>query len=191
MREFFKYVFATVVGIVISTFILGILFFVFIAVTIASIGEEKVVSVSNNSVLYLDLDQVITERTPDNSLAGVPIIGGGNEKSIGFYDVIKALKAAKDDDKIECVYINVSSPQAGMATMLEVRNAIIDFKKSRKPVIAYSEIYSQGAYYLASAANKVYLNPQGALEFKGFSSELMFFKGALDKLGIEAQIIRV
>jgi protease-4 len=89
------------------------------------------------------------------------------------------------------VYINVSAPNAGMATMLEVRNALIDFKKSKKPIIAYSEIYSQGAYYLASAANKVYLNPQGALEFKGFSSELTFFKGALDKLGIEAQIIRV
>ncbi|RZK58181.1 MAG: signal peptide peptidase SppA [Pedobacter sp.] len=174
MKEFFKYVFATVVGIVISTFVLAFL-----------------VEVKNNSVLFLNLDQAITERTPDNSLAGIPILGGGEDKSIGFYDVIKGLKAAKDDDKIECVYINVSSPNAGMATMLEVRNAIIDFKKSKKPVIAYSEIYTQGAYFLASAADKVYLNPQGALEFKGFSSELMFFKGALDKLGIEAQIIRV
>ena len=113
------------------------------------------------------------------------------KKALVFNDLAKALKKAQTDDNIECVYINVSSPNAGMATMLEVRNAIIDFKKSKKPVIAYSEVYTQGAYYLASAADKVYLNPQGALEFKGFSSELMFFKGALDKLGIEAQIIRV
>jgi protease-4 len=191
MKEFFKYVFATVVGIVISTFILAILFVLVIVGFVASIGDKELVEVKNNSVLYLDLDQPITERTPDNSLAGLPIFGSGEGKSVGFYDVIKALKNAKDDDKIECIYLNVSSPNAGMATMLEVRNAIIDFKKSKKPVIAYSEVYTQGAYFLASAADKVYLNPQGALEFKGFSSELMFFKGALDKLGIEAQIIRV
>jgi protease-4 len=191
MKEFFKYVFATMVGIVLSSVVLVVLFFIIIAGLIASIGDEKIVEVKNNSVLYLDLDQVITERTPDHSLAGIPIIGSGEGKSVGFYDVIKALKAAKTDDKIEAVYINVSAPQAGMATMLEVRNAIIDFKTSKKPIIAYSEVYSQGAYYLASAANKVYLNPQGALEFKGFSSELTFFKGALDKLGVEAQIIRV
>ncbi|TCC91992.1 signal peptide peptidase SppA [Pedobacter frigiditerrae] len=191
MKEFFKYVFATVVGIVISTFVLAFIFVLLIVGFVASIGDKELVEVKSNSVLSLNLDQAITERTPDNSLAGIPILGGGEEKSIGFYDVIKALKAAKDDDKIECVYINVSSPNAGMATMLEVRNAIIDFRKSKKPVIAYSEVYTQGAYFLASAADKVYLNPQGALEFKGFSSELMFFKGALDKLGIEAQIIRV
>ncbi|TKC06519.1 signal peptide peptidase SppA [Pedobacter polaris] len=191
MKEFFKYVLATVVGIVISTFVIAIIFAAIIAGLVSSVGEEKAVAVKSNSVLYLDLDQVITERTPENSFAGLPIIGGGEEKSIGFNDLIKALKEAQTDDKIECVYINVSSPNAGMATMLEVRNAIIDFKKSKKPVIAYSEVYTQGAYYLASAANKVYLNPQGALEFKGFSSELTFFKGALDKLGIEAQIIRV
>lgn len=191
MKEFFKYVFATVVGIVISTVVLFLLFFIIISVTIASLGADKLVEVKSNSVLYLNLDQPITERTPDNSLAGIPIIGSGERTSVGFYDIIKALKAAQTDDNIVAVYINVSAPNAGMATMLEVRNAIIDFKKSKKPIIAYSEIYTQGAYYLASAANKVYLNPQGALEFKGFSSELTFFKGALDKLGIEAQIIRV
>lgn len=191
MRDFFKYVFATVVGIVISSVLLFILFFVIMIGIISSVGEEKKVIVKNNSILYLNLDQTITERTPENSLAGIPIIGGDDEKSIGFNDVIRSLKEAKTDDKIKGVYINVTAPNAGMATMLEVRNAILDFKTSKKPVIAYSEVYSQGAYYLASAANKIYLNPQGALEFKGFSSELTFFKGALDKLGIEAQIIRV
>ena len=191
MREFFKYVFATVVGIVISTVLLFILFFVIIIGIVSSVGEDKKVIVKNNSILYLNLDQAITERTPENSLAGIPIIGGGDEKTIGFTDLIKAIKAAKTDDKIKGVYMSVSAPNAGMATMLEVRNAILDFKTSKKPVIAYSEVYSQGAYYLASAASKIYLNPQGGLEFKGFSSELVFFKGALDKLGIEAQIIRV
>jgi protease-4 len=191
MKDFFKYVFATVVGLIISTLLLTFVFIAIIVGIVSSASDDKIVDVKNNSVLYIDLDQQITERTPENSLAGVPILGDSEQKSIGFYDFIKALKAAKTDEKIKCVYINVSAPNAGMATMLEVRNALIDFKKSKKPVIAYSEIYSQGAYYLASVADKVYLNPQGALEFKGFSSELMFFKGTLDKLGIEAQIIRV
>ncbi len=191
MKDFFKYVFATVVGIVISSVVLVILFVFIMIGALSSIGEDKKVEVKSNSVLFLDLDQAIIERTPENAFAGLPIIGGNENKAVGFNDLIKALKAAKDDDNIECIYINVSAPNAGMATMLEVRNAIIDFKKSKKPVIAYSEIYSQGAYYLASAADKIYLNPQGALEFKGFSSQLTFFKGALDKLGVEAQIIRV
>lgn len=191
MKDFFKYVFATVVGIVISSVVLFFLFFIVLFGAITSFSEDKKTTVSANSVLYLDLDQPIIERTPENSLAGLPILGTGEGKSIGFNDLIKALATAKTDDKIKCIYINVSAPNAGMATMLEVRNAIIDFKKSKKPIIAYSEVYTQGAYYLASAADKVYLNPQGALEFKGFSSELTFFKGALDKLGIEAQIIRV
>jgi len=191
MRDFFKYVFATVVGIVISSVLLFILFFVLMIGIVASVGEEKKIAVKENSVLYLNLDQVITERTPENSLAGLPLVGGNEEKTIGFPDLIRALKAAKTDPKIKGIYLNVTYPQAGMATMLEVRNAIIDFKSSRKPIIAYSEVYSQGAYYLASAADKVYLNPQGGLEFKGFRTELAFFKGALEKLGIEAQVIRV
>jgi protease IV len=189
MKEFFKYVFATVVGIVISTVVLGVLFFVIIIGMISSLDSDKATTVKSNSVLYLNLDQAIIERTPENSFGN--FIGGSSDKSLGFNDIIKALKKAETDENIQAVYLNVSAPNAGMATMLEVRNAIIDFRKSKKPIIAYSEIYSQGAYYLASAASKVYLNPEGSLEFKGFSSELTFFKGALEKLGIEAQIIRV
>lgn len=189
MKEFFKYVFATVVGIVISTVVLGILFFIVIIGMISSIDSDKTATVKKNSVLYLNLDQAIIERTPEDSFG--KLFGSSNDKSIGFNDIIKALDKAKTDENIQAVYINVSSPNAGLSTMLEVRDAIIDFRKSKKPVIAYSEIYSQGAYYLASAANKVYLNPEGDFTFKGFSSELIFFKGALEKLGIEAQIIRV
>ncbi len=188
MKEFFKYVFATVVGIVISAVVLGILGFVIIVGIISSFDSDTKAIVKANSVLYLNLDQAITERTPKESFGSM--FGSGN-KSIGFNDVIRALEKAKTDENIQAVYINVMAPNAGMATLLEVRNAILDFKTSKKPVIAYSEVYSQGAYYLASAASKVYLNPEGDLEFKGFSANLMFFKGALDKLGVEPQIIRV
>lgn len=191
MKEFFKYVLATIVGVVVSL-VLCILFFVVIIVGIvkSSISEDKV-SVRSNSVLFLNLDQSITERTADDPFSKLPIVGSNGEKSIGFYDIIKALKEAKTDDNIKCIYLDVTSPAAGAATLREIRNALLDFKTSKKKIIAYSEVYTQAAYYLASVADKVYLNPEGALDFKGMSSQTMFFKGALDKLGIEAQIIRV
>jgi protease-4 len=191
MRAFFKYVFATVVGFMLSIVLLLIFFMIIIAAMVSSISEDKKVEVTNNSVLYLNLDQSITERTPIRRFANLPIIGSMGDKGIGFNDIIKALKRAKTDDHVKCIYLNVSAPSAGKATLKEIRDALIDFKRSNKQIIAYSEVYDQDAYYLASTANKVYLNPQGALEFKGFSSELTFFKGALEKLGVEAQIIRV
>ncbi|WP_316821137.1 signal peptide peptidase SppA [Pedobacter gandavensis] len=191
MKEFFKYVFATVVGVIISIGVFFILFIALIVGIVSSIGDDKTVVVDNNSVLYLNLDQAITERTYSDPLSELPIVGDEGKKSIGFTDVIKALKSAKYDDNIKCVYLSVSSPNAGYANMREIREALIDFKSSKKKIIAYSEVYTQGAYYLASVADKIYINPEGALEFKGLSSQSAFFKGALDKLGIEAQIIRV
>ena len=191
MREFFKYVFATVVGIVISTVVLFMLFIAVVVGLVSSIETDKPVTITSNSVLYMNLDQAILERTPDDPFSKLPILGSDGAKSIGFNDIIKSLRKAKTDDNIKCIYLNVSSPNAGFATLREVREALVDFKTSGKKIIAYSEVYTQSAYYLASVANKIYLNPEGALEFKGLSSELMFFKGALEKLGIEAQIIRV
>jgi len=191
MREFFKYVFATVVGIIISTLLIVIFFVVLVVAMVSAVDSDKTVDVASNSVLYLNLDQSIKERTPNKTFENLPVIGSKTGKSIGFNDLIRALKRAKTDDNIKCVYLNVSSPAAGKATLKEVRDALIDFKTSKKKIIAYSEVYTQDAYYLASVADKVYLNPQGALEFKGYSSQLTFFKGAMEKLGVEAQIIRV
>jgi protease-4 len=190
MKDFFKYVFATVLGFVISIVLISLVFVAIIVGIVSSISEDKKIPVESNSVLYLNLDQTIKERTLNKRFENLPVIGSG-EKSIGFNDLIRGIKKAKTDDNIKCIYLNVSAPGAGKATLKEIRDALVDFKSSRKQIIAYSEVYSQDAYYLASAASKVYLNPQGALEFKGFSSELMFFKGALEKLGVEAQIIRV
>ncbi|MEJ5961050.1 signal peptide peptidase SppA [Pedobacter immunditicola] len=190
MRDFFKYVFATVVGFIISIFVISIFFIIIIVGIVSSISEDKKVDVAANSVLHLNLDQKIEERTPNKRFENIPLIGS-DEKTIGIRDLIQALRKAKTDDNIKAVYLTTTSPSAGKATLKEIRDALIDFKTSKKPIIAYSEVYSQDAYYIASAADKVYLNPQGALEFKGFRSELMFFKGALEKMGVEAQIIRV
>lgn len=191
MRDFFKYLFASMLGFFLSVVILFFVCFIIIVAAISSIDEDKTVSVGTNSVLYLNLDQAITERTPKNPFGNLPIVGGEEKDGLGLNDLLKSIQRAKTDDNIKCIYINVSSPNAGFATMREVRNALIDFKKSHKKILAYSEVYTQGAYYLASAADKVYLNPEGALEFKGFSSELTFFKGTLEKVGVEMQVIRV
>ncbi|ARS38962.1 signal peptide peptidase SppA [Sphingobacteriaceae bacterium GW460-11-11-14-LB5] len=191
MREFFKYLFASMLGFFLSIVIVFIICFVVVVGLISSIDSDKTVVVSNNSVLFLNLDQAIMERTPKNPFGNLPIVGGEEKDGIGLNDFLKAVQKAKTDDNIKCIYLNVSSPNAGFATLREVRNALIDFKKSHKKIIAYSEVYTQGAYYLASVADKVYLNPEGALEFKGFSSELTFFKGTLEKVGVEMQVIRV
>lgn len=191
MKEFFKYVFATMLGLFLSCILIFMFSLFVLTAIVSSFDDKEPVSVSNNSVLMVNLDQKVGERTLEDPFNNLPVVGDGHGRTVGFTDLIAGLKKAKTDDKIKCVYISVSSPDMGQATMQEVRAAILDFKKSKKPVIAYSEVYSQGAYYLASAADKVYLNPQGILEFKGFRSEMPFFKGALEKLGVEAQIIRV
>ncbi|MFF5380182.1 signal peptide peptidase SppA [Pedobacter suwonensis] len=191
MREFFKYLFASMLGFFLSIIIVFVICFIVVMGLVSSIDTDKTITVSNNSVLFLNLDQAITERTPKKTFGNLPIVGGDEKDAIGLNDFLKALQKAKTDDNIKCIYLNVSSPNAGFATLREVRNALVDFKKSHKKIIAYSEVYTQGAYYLASVADKVYLNPEGALEFKGFSSELTFFKGTLEKVGVEMQVIRV
>ncbi|MFD2288147.1 signal peptide peptidase SppA [Pedobacter petrophilus] len=191
MKDFFKYLFASMLGFFLSLVVIFIIVIVIVVGAISSLDDDKTVSVASNSVLFLNLDQPITERTPKNPFGNLPIVGSDEKNGIGLNDLLRAIKRAKNDDNIKCIYLNVTSPNAGYATMREVRNALIDFKKSHKKIISYSEVYTQGAYYLASVADKIYLNPEGSLEFKGFSSELTFFKGTLEKVGVEMQVIRV
>jgi protease-4 len=187
MKQFFKFVLATVVGIIIASVIPLIL----IVGLIAAAGSDKEVDVDANSVLHVKFDYPINERTPNNPLANLGFLGLDGEKSIGLNDILSSIKKAKTDNNIKGIFLDESYMMSGQATTEEIRNALIDFKKSKKFIIAYSEIYTQGFYYLASVADKVYINPKGIIEFKGFSSEVTFLKGALDKLGIEAQIIKV
>jgi protease-4 len=187
MKQFFKFVLATVVGIIIASVIPLIL----IVGLIAAAGSDKEVDVDANSVLHVKFDYPINERTPNNPLANLGFLGLDGEKSVGLNDILSSIKKAKTDNNIKGIFLDESYMMSGQATTEEIRNALIDFKKSKKFIIAYSEIYTQGFYYLASVADKVYINPKGIIEFRGFSSEVTFLKGALDKLGIEAQIIKV
>ncbi len=189
MKQFFKFVFASVIGFIISSIIIVVIFIAGLAVLVGS--SKKQVDVKENSILHLSLNLPITERSSSSPLDELDFGPLKGDKKLGLNDILKSIKNAKDDSNIKGIYLDVSYLMTGFATIEEIRNALIDFKKSGKFIIAYSEIYTQGAYYLASVANKVYLNPQGILELKGLSSEIMFLKGALAKLDIEAQIIKV
>lgn len=190
MKGFFKFVFASMLGFFLSFIIFGILM-VLIVVGIASSAGDQEVKVEPGSIIHVSLNVPITERSVKSPLDDINFSGMGVSKNIGLNDILAALKRAKTDDNIKGIYLDLSGVQAGMATVEEIRNGLLDFKKSKKFIIAYSEVYSQKAYYLASVADKVYLNPEGILEFTGMSSQSVFFKGALEKLGIEPQIIKV
>ncbi|MRX46008.1 signal peptide peptidase SppA [Pedobacter puniceum] len=189
MKQFFKFVFASMLGFFLTLLIFTVIVIGGITALVSS--TEKTAEVKENSILYVNLNFPITERSADNPFEDVDFGPLKSEKVLGLNDILKSIKNAKDDDKIKGIYLDVSYVLTGMATLEEIRNELINFKKSGKFIIAYSEVYSQGAYYLASVANKVYLNPQGILELKGFSSQISFFKGALEKLAIEPQIIKV
>src|SRR5882762_9210838 len=190
MKQFFKFVLASMVGVILTSVILIIVFIIFIA-GLVSAGSDKSVVVESNSVLQLKFNYPISERTPNNPLSGLSFLGIDGEKSVGLNDILANIKKAKTDTNIKGIFLDESLMLTGEATVEEIRNALIDFKKSGKFVIAYSEIYTQSFYYLASVADKVYINPKGIFEFKGFNSQITFLKGALDKLGIEAQVIKV
>jgi protease-4 len=187
MKQFFKFVLATIVGLVFTSIIILI---IGIAI-IASASSDKGSHVDANSVLHISFNGNIPERTPNNPLAGLSFLGLDDNKDVGLNDILADIKKAKTDDNIKGIFLDESYIESQQATVEEIRNALIDFKKSGKFIIAYGEVYTQSFYYLASVADKVYINPKGIFEFKGFSSQITFLKGALDKLGIEAQIIKV
>ncbi|MBU0697419.1 MAG: signal peptide peptidase SppA [Bacteroidetes bacterium] len=189
MKQFFKFVFASMLGFILSAIVIFIILIAGITAVISSSSNK--VEIKDNTILHVNLNLPITERSASNPLDNLDIGPFKGEKMLGLDEILKSIKTAKTDDHIKGIYLDVTYMMTGFATIEEIRNALVDFKKSGKFIIAYSEIYTQGAYYLASVADKIYLNPQGILELKGFSSEITFYKGALDKLNIEAQIIKV
>jgi len=191
MKQFFKFLFASLLGSIIAGGIMILIILIFIGGLIAGASSDKSVDVSPNSVLELKFTYPIAERSPNNPLSALSFLGVESEKVMGLNDILASIKKAKTDSNIKGIFLNESFMTSGEATTEEIRNALIDFKKSGKFIVAYSEIYTQGFYYLASVADKVYINPKGIFDFKGFNSKITFLKGALDKLGIEAQIIKV
>jgi protease IV len=171
--------------------ILVALLFVFVLIGFVSgVSEEKQTVVQENSVLHLKLDAEVNEMQRENPLAGLPV-PGGDARNIGVLQLKESLAHAKEDDKIKGIYLDVSFPSAGFSSLEEIRASLIDFRKSGKWVVAYSEVMSEGAYYLATACDKIYLNPEGELEFNGLTVEIGFFKKLMEKLEIKPEVFRV
>jgi len=182
MGSFIKYVLAVVVGIFLF---FGVLLMVG-GIAGALFGGKETVNVKSNSILVARFDQSMGERTLDED--PIEKLKGGSAAQLGIHDIKTAIQKAADDDKIEGILLNISLLTGRMASLQDIRNQIIEFKSSGKFVYAYSEGMTQMAYYLASAADKIYVNPSGLMELKGFSSETMYFKGMLDKLGVQPEI---
>ncbi|MEI7727088.1 MAG: signal peptide peptidase SppA [Bacteroidota bacterium] len=186
MKQFFKFMFASMLG----TFLLLVLVFIIcvgiIAAIVATASSDETV-ISKNTLLHIKLNKEV----PDRGTKMKFVMGyAGPEKSIGLNDLLDNLQKAKSDVNIAGIYLDLSDIPSGISTLDEIRDGLIDFKSSGKFIWAYSEGYTQKSYYLATAADKIYLNPQGMIDFKGLASEMVFLKGMLEKLDIKMQIIR-
>ena len=184
MKEFFKHVFATIVGLFLFGFIMTILAFISLVGIIAS--SENTNDIKDNSVLVLNLDGVMAERTEDNVLNKLNGVDG-----MSFEAYQRAIRNATDNDKIKGIFIQANSLGAEMAHLEELRLSLADFKKAGKWIIAYGEEMSQGSYYLSSLADKIYLNPSGELNWLGLGGETQYVKHTLAKIGIRAVPVKV
>ncbi len=186
MKQFFKFMFASMLGIFLFIVLITLVTIGIIAGIVASASSEETV-ISKNTLLHVKLNKEVADRSSKTKF----VMGyAGPEKTIGLNEILDNLKKAKSDENIAGIYLDLSDIPAGISTLDEIRDALIDFKTSGKFIWAYSEGYTQKSYYLATAADKVYLNPQGMLDFKGLASEMVFLKGMLEKLDIKMQIIR-
>ena len=186
MKDFFKYVLATVVGIVVFLVIAGIFGVMSIVGMVASTQATQ--NVEKNTVLVLNLNNGIDEQGQDDFMG---MLTGNYNPSTGLNDILSAIKKAKDNDNVKGIYIEAGELNAGLATLQEIRNALVDFRKSGKWIVAYGDSYSQGAYYLASVANKIYINPQGMVDWHGLGAQPMFYKDLMAKFGIKYQVVKV
>lgn len=186
MKDFFKHTLATIAGLFIFSIIV-IIIGVMSLVGMVSAGEATK-TVADKSVLVLNLSGELQEQSEDNvfqQFAGTPF---GN---LGLEKILSAIKKAKSNDKIKGIYIEAGALGADFASLQEIRNALLDFKKSHKWIIAYADTYTQGTYYVASAANEIYLNPQGMITWHGLSAQPIFIKDLLAKVGIRMQVLKV
>lgn len=186
MKDFLKFTLATVTGIIVS---FVILFFISMLVVFGmASSSESETHVRKNSVMMMDLNGTLMERSQENPFA---FLIGDDYTTYGLDDILSAIKKAKENDDIKGIYIQATSLGAGFASLEEIRNALKDFKETGKFVVAYGDNYTQGLYYLSSVADKVLLNPQGMIEWRGLAAAPMFIKDLLEKIGVEMQVFKV
>ncbi|MCX6269793.1 MAG: signal peptide peptidase SppA [Bacteroidetes bacterium] len=188
MKQFFKFMFASMVGFILSCIILFFIFFGIIAGLISS--SKKEIVLEPKSVLLIKLDEPVKERSSQNPFSSLPVKGFQYLNVLGLDDILKDIKKAETDQKVNGIFLDLSDMLIDIGMVEEIRNALLDFRKTGKFIIAYGDFYSQKSYYLASVADKVFLNPQGMMEWKGMNAKVVFLKGTLAKLDIDMQVIR-
>lgn len=186
MKDFFKVMLATVAGLVLFSIITTVLSVISL-VGIAAIGSTKT-EVKPNSVYHLVLNGAITDRVSENPLA---MLSEDMNQGLGLEDILSSIEKAEKNENIKGIYLDIKTIETSYATIQEIRDALIEFKESGKFVIAYADNYTTGLYYLASAADKIYMNTQGVIDWRGMSGQTVFFKDLLDKLGVRMQIFKV
>jgi len=187
MLQFLKYVFATIVGLFLF---FVVCFFILVGIgSMMSSADEKTF-VSKNSVLKIDLNQIIRENTPPND-PFTEMFGGQGANQLGLPQLKEAIANAKLDPNIKGIYLHAEYPSAGFATLEEIRSYLVDFKKSKKFVYSYAEVMTEGAVYLTSVADKSYITPSGGLDFNGLNAKYTFMKGLFEKIGVKPEIFRV
>ena len=187
MKDFFKYVLATVVGMLLFSIVMGV-FMVMSMVGIVASGEQTK-SIKDNSVLVLNLSGTLDERAQADPMA---FIKGEDTEATGLDDMLAAIRKAKTNDKVKGIYIEAGAFAAdSYASLQAVRKALADFRSSGKWIVAYSDSYTQSTYYLASVANKVWVNPQGMIDWHGLASQKIYLKDLLEKVGVKMQVTKV
>lgn len=181
MKDFLKNVGATVVGLMLFSVIAGVIGIMGIVGMIAS--SEATQSTTDNSVLVLKLDGIMEEQNNENEIAN--LFSDNNDGTLGLQETLSAIKKAKTNNDIKGIYIQGGALGADMAQMQELRDALVDFKKSGKWIIAYGEDFSQGTYYITTTADKIYLNHEGAIDWHGIGGQIAFYKDVLAKVGVK------
>lgn len=186
MKDFIKNVLATMVGMFGFFIVMGVIGMMSIIGMIASGNAAQ--NVEKNSVFVLNLSGTISEQGSENPLS---MFTGDNSQNSGLNDILSSIKKAKANDEIKGIYIEAGALMTNYATLQEIRNALADFRKSGKWIVAYGDFYTQGAYYVASVANKVYINPKGAVDWHGIGAQTMFYKDFMAKFGVKWEVVKV
>lgn len=189
MKQFLQYALASIVGFVIVSIFTFLMFFVMLGALMASSGEQP--KVDDNSVLKISLSGTLVDQAPAENPITALLGNNGATTTQGLDQLIDAIKVAKENDKVKGIYLEGGALQSDFASNEELRRALLDFKKSKKWIIAYADSYSQGTYYIASVADRVLLNPSGMLDWHGIAQQTTFYTGLMEKLGIKAQVFKV
>ena len=189
MKDFLKFTLATVTGIILSSIVLFIISMVTLFGIMSASDTETIVK--KNSVMMLDLNGTLVERTQEDPLGILSQLLGDGSNTYGLDDILSSIQKAKENENIKGIYLQANSLGTSYASLQEIRNALLDFKESGKFIIAYGDSYTQGLYYLSSAADKVLLNPKGMIEWRGIASAPLFYKDLLQKIGVEMQVFKV